>query len=355
MSELVAGGWLPADEAFGGIGQSQLTTASRPGAFQAGGIGVVGAKLQNLPFFEVRNYYRERFGPDGSQEVVVRMATPWSQRKSFVDQMLGFSSTIRLGGTNHLLRTIPYQCPELGYEHLYASECNLVEPQGVFANAGIVPNDAQGNQLKAANGLPLFVDWPAWYSDKPLWGPDGCAEYDVVFRPRPYEVRTDGDLDSLTAGELERYVYREKRAALQGQPLPSSGLIYVDGPQAGQSLPASAAFLFVYTEELLYHWYQVPDEPIDAIKACVGKVNANPFDGARGAPTYPAETLLCQAPVKRQRYRHTTGRIYWDITYSFLYRPNGWNYYVASDGNYYLVTNGGTAGGARVYKSADFA
>ncbi len=341
-----------------GAGGKIVNNPARPGAFQAGGIGLDAAKLLNTPSLEIRNYYRERFSRDGSQEVTVRMGVPWSERKTFVDWILGYSTSIPIPGSTQTLltRQIPYQCPEVGYEHLYANECNLIEPQGVFGQAGIVPNDPNGQPILVAQQgggqVAGVADWPAWYSDKVAGSSDGTAEYEVVFRPMPgsLAVRTDAQVAAIQngQGELERYVEREKRSSLQGLPIPGglfkfTNKVFGGGVAAnpGDPIPTSAAFLLMPQQELHYIWHEVPDEPRDAIGQCQGKVNTNPFDGAKGWPTYPQATLLCQAPPEVKAYRHTTGRLYWRIRYAFLYRKQGWNYYPDKKGQFVLVTSDG--------------
>lgn len=340
-------------------GQVILTTDPRPYAVQLGGIGLradkLGRFLSRTPF-EVRNGYKERFGPDGEQEVVVRMATPWKTRKGWIDEMLGYSTTVVVAGTPTLLRTIPAQCPELGYEHLYCAEVSLAETQGIFARAAIVPNDNLGNPLVRDDGGPFFADWPAWYAQQGINNGSGWAEYDVTFRSRPYEVRTDEENATMTQGELERYVERRTRASVKGTPLPAGTLKFTDGSGA---IPTSAAVAIVTLEELHYIWYEVPDYPATAVANCVGKMNQDDFDGARGYPSYPAGTLLFNGVIERDRYRHTTGRIFWRIHYSFIYFPNGVNYYLNNQGDYVLATRDGTddgvfGGSKGLIKNADF-
>src|SRR5207253_327103 len=89
-----------------------------------------------------------------------------------------------------------------------------------------------------------------------------------------------------------------------------------------------------------------------AIDAATGKTNQDPFDGAKGWPLYGAGTLLMQPP-RKVRYRHTSGRIYWRITYSFLMRPETHNKMSAADGQFYAIGYGGDAS-KPLYPGADF-
>jgi hypothetical protein len=106
-----------------------------------------------------------------------------------------------------------------------------------------------------------------------------------------------------------------------------------------------------------------PDVPIDAIKECGGKVNRAVFDPAvtladgtligSESEGYPAGTLLMMTPGQRDRVPRTMrGKVGWELTYRFLYRPQGWNFFPARDGNFYFATF--AASGKAFYDSADF-
>jgi hypothetical protein len=108
---------------------------------------------------------------------------------------------------------------------------------------------------------------------------------------------------------------------------------------------------------LRYTWHDVPDRPLATYSYVLGKVNADPFDGFGGAPTYPAGTLLCQ-PWETVRKVSATGRVTWDITFNFMLRPQGWNKFLTAYGDFYgatFTTNAsGDANGDKVYPTADF-
>ena len=106
------------------------------------------------------------------------------------------------------------------------------------------------------------------------------------------------------------------------------------------------------------------DPPLAAIYRCMGKVNQEPFDGARGSQIrWPAETLLMMTPQIQRSPRSLVGRVLWDIEYVFMVRdvrnrntpdvPRGWNHYPAADGRFYPVEITNT-GGEKIYKTADF-
>lgn len=373
-----------------------------------GGIGIQAGNSLQQAFSNIQPTwpYRERFGPDGEQQLQMGYVVPWSIRKAWVDFMLGYSTTLALpvangaglnilnGGFNlfgsfsqapptppggtlqqenasgqnlyYLSRQPPYQCPALGYEHLYCSSVEVTaDKEGIFADPAIVSHDALGNVDVNGVGGNIPDIWPKFQDTKS--NADALLHYVATFTPRPYEVRSDGETAAITtaggAGEMERYVEKQTRAAIINLPLPAGAYKFapllsaynpLNGGQDGNNpLSTSAAAILLPTDELVYIWNEVPDEPTTAIASCVGFVNSQPFDGARGRQTYPAGSLLCQAPLERKRYRHTTGRWFWRITYSLLYRPQGHNFFPNSQGAFQLVTSDGTVGGKPVYPSID--
>src|SRR5262249_20743524 len=136
----------------------------------------------------------------------------------------------------------------------------------------VAPHDVFGNVLKDGQGnLILNDEWPLLLQN------DGRAsdwelKYTVTFTPRPYEIRTDTEItnpaNQPNQGEVERYIERQKRSAVQNLPLPTvnaykfskqlspfqGGGVAVGNAAVGQNLPPSAAQLILPTEELLYTW-----------------------------------------------------------------------------------------------------
>jgi hypothetical protein len=362
---------------------------TQPAGFNMGGIGYSGAKLANLPpFEEVGTFggYKERWSSDGAHEVVRLFKTPWKTRKFFVDQMLGYSYSYvpppiagQQPASPSLIRVIPDQVPEVGYQHLYASDIELVEAAGawtvdsqIFATNDGLPDDilnpvlvaggggAPGGPVIGANGRPVPAPM-IFYFDNTRGGqsPGGVVTYKVTYRPRMYEVRDEAGMAALPAGnqgELERYVEFERQSSIQGITIPQAppaGLYFTNGPAGnenknygGSLVPQNAAFIYLQTQALTYTWHEVPDEPRDSILSLVGRTNADTFDGARGRQSYPAGTLLCQPPVVK-KYRHPNGRYYWRMQVTLLFRqffndllPNtvlGWNALPAADGRFWPV------------------
>lgn len=386
---------------FNPFGGGKLVTNLKLGAglVNQGGIGnVPGNQLQGAwPSVKPNNVYRVRAGPDGEQQIQVGYDCPWSIHHAWMEWMLGYATTLPVpkqagGGAGvlvagfpfggaalqnnlpqyYLSRAIPYACPVTGKEHLYCIHVEGSDPKGiVLPDPNVFEHDALGNI-----GNPPVADlWPMFVEQNT--NADGILPCVATFSALEYEVRTDTEINQLNgqtqAGEMDRYVSVEPRAALQSLPLPGSSLFFSNQQSpwlgggtvakatdsaVGAQIPANALNLLLPTDELLYTWHQVPDQPYLAISNCMGSVNAANFDGARGRFTYPAGTVLCQAPLRRKRYRHTTGRWYWDITYSLLYRPQGWNYFPTAQGNFLLasssVDGNNNPTGKTIYGTADF-
>lgn len=310
------------------------------------------------------------------------------------DAIAGFDSTPDLAApVARLRRVIPAQDPERPW--LFAEECDLVEGRGAWVESPfVVPRDAEGVLLLDNSGEPLsapaihyvandrhgyakFVqkveDTEVAIGDdgepeevevetENTLGPsrefgDGVAVLRVVFRPRDYSVLSDERLEDLGGGELRRYVRRYEDAGLEALPmarLAAAGLVlkFAEGQYASQAVPEAGVQQYPLAT-LTYEWVDCPDPPRAAYDSCLGKVNSENFDGFRGFPVFPPETLLC-LPWKTQEKVTATGRICWSVKYRFCFRPQRWNRFPAGDGRFYKATFGGGADGETVYKKADF-
>lgn len=356
------------------------------GELNQGGIGLRVAKCLKTVFPTVKTCppYRETWTNEGTHSVKIGYLVPFPLCKAFVEWMVGWSTVANLSqnplpddpAIYNIVRIIPYQCPKPGYEFFYVSDIDCGddnEKPAWLTDPSVYMHTITGDALDKDDGVAAFAAGPngknkniiaeEWPMFKLTDGKssDFVVRYTVTFTPRNYEVRTDGEL-SLPAnrpnqGELERYVERQFRSAVQNLPLPAAaGYKFADGPPGiiGQVIPAAGAQLIVMTDELNYIFYEWPDNMGTALEQVIGFINRAAWDGARGWRSYPAGTLLMQAPLERKRYRHATGRYYYRNTISMLFRPQGWNYYPASDGKFHLVTSNGLPGGSTIYQTADF-
>jgi hypothetical protein len=288
--------------------------------------------------------------------------------------------------TYKLRRVLPLQDPVRYW--LFASSCELIENDGAWVedpenfnlyphNNNPVINPITGKTDRISAIRYVSNDQGGTVGQKSNPGPEdvfseGMAKYRVTFTPRLYEVRSDDDLASLSPGtaqtELNRFVTRKEQFAIEAVPLAKIAAgqgdfttlpplqfitttwkakngISATIPEAGvRQLP---------TAQLTYIWHDVPDLPRTGFAQCVGRVNKADFDGVGGAPIYPAGTLLCQ-PWTTERSVNVCGRPTHQITYRFLFRPQGWNFFLAADGNFYEASFGGLVGAKQVYDSADF-
>lgn len=322
--------------------QASSFTSSSPG-----GLNLSGVTYNNLAtplpdgIVEIDGY-RERWMPQ-SQEMVRVFDVPWPVRKPFYDAMMGYCTSLpapKIGQPATLTRTIPAQHPEFPW--LYASECNLLNGIGAITNNPLVP-------------VPMicyFHNQPG----SPMWGK---ARVEVIYRHRPYEVLRDDQLDGSTGQELARYVTRTETYAMQALPIPQGNggnnqLKFVAtalNGNANQPIPNSQMTKLFPTREITYTWHEVPEVPEVGIATCMGRVNDKPWDTAYPlSGRYNKGTLLCLAP-QRDRYINVAGRWMYTITYKFLFRPEGHNFFPANDGNLYEATY---QGGGHHYKDADF-
>lgn len=335
------------------------------------GVGHAVSKIvddQAVLYTEVEGY-REHFGDNDLQATRV-FDVPWTSRGNFCAFMLGYSNTILVSNFEgnlvpQLQRVIPHQHPERPY--LYASRVELQAINGIYLNApavfaldstGLTPvvvtPAIQAQFAKAGVFVPLgspLALFMVTYRDESTLR-DGLARYAVTYTPRDYEIRTDLEIQNTWAGrELARHVSREYSFAAQTQPFPVGSLYFVktfvgdpQNPFGGSLLPeVRSLFRTLGITNITYTWHDVPDPPISAISTCLGAMNSVAFDGLSGFPQFPVRTLLCHAP-RIKRKRNVAGRVCWDITYFFSYRPIRWDFYPASDGNFYQAVFGNKDG-----------
>lgn len=351
----------------GGTIDNQTVPISGGRLTNLSGVGHGVAKMLSQPAgWREIDGYKEHFRPDDTAAVRY-FRGPWGQRKTFVDWCLGHSFSVfrpgeeftfdGLGQVNQppllqaggqftsqsppsgfLSRIPPAQHPE--YPWMYAVECELVRGEGAIEdNPNVFLTDNFGDLVPGPVPVPMIS-----YYDASSRTDDHCAVIAVTYRNLDYEIRTDREMLEMagTKGELERHVTRTATPAIQALPVGGNGAIRfkagagVPANIAGQPVPESGYSVLLFTEELVWLWRDVPDVPHEALAECVGKVNANPFDGARGCRRFAAQTLLMQAPTYTRK-RSPVGRVTWDVGVKALYRPQGWNSYPAADGNFYEV------------------
>ncbi|MES2342329.1 MAG: hypothetical protein V4597_11670 [Pseudomonadota bacterium] len=326
------------------------------------------AKLGEMPpgIREVEGY-KEYWTEDESQAIRV-FDIQWSQRYAARDWFLGYTtnlagppvlvvgSPLQPNPNGVLHRSLPAAHPEQPW--LFASRMELMQGIGAMINnPQVFAQDVFGNfaldNLNQRIVLPMIA-----YHDTVNDFP-GYGRYAVTYSARDYELRSDAEVQLQASGELSRYVSRFWTYSALMLPLGSlTSQLYYGGDLAkaatvidpkdkkvpptdkvtlaGQNVPEPGAKI-IPMQQLTYKWHQVPDVPEAAIDNCVGHVNGATFDGAPGARAYPPGTLLCHPPQRERTPRSIVGRISWTITYRFDYRAQGWNFFPAADGQYYLA------------------
>jgi hypothetical protein len=358
------------------------------------GIGHDLAKLAALDELGVREVdgYRESWTEEESQAVRV-LDVPWGNRFAFRDLMLGYTTNVAPPGAapstgggvilgqpqGQFRRSLPAAHPEQPW--LFASRVELMMGLGATVNnPNVFAQDIDGTLRLGPAGNQVFVPMIA-YADT-VNGLPGYGRYAVTYTARDYEVRSDAETLLQASGELSRYVSRFWTYSALMLPLGSlTSQLYFGGDAAkaatvidpkdpakartvtlaGQNVPEAGAKI-ISMQQLTYVWHQVPDVPEDAIDACVGKVNGDWFDGAPGARRYAPGTLLCQPPLRERTPRSIVGRVSWTLTMKMDYRRAGWNFFPATDGNYYLAgfynsqadAAAGKVPDRLVYEAADF-
>lgn len=271
-------------------------------------------KTGNIPYREVVEGYRERFGRE-SAEIIRVCDVPWNHKREFVWYMLGW--TEYNGGPN-LTRFLPE--PLDGYidHHLdsafYAAECNLVDSLGT---PDIQPEaHTFSRQLRFLDRVPT--------DPVPDVGEEefGWARYEVVYRPRTYQVLADHEIDT----ELDRFVTRNSTPSVINYTIPGNTFLFVD---TGKSIPENTVKT-EFTQEQTYTWHQVPldrngwlPQGLGAnIARCQAHANSLAFEHV-----YPEE-WICLAP-HFERYQDAHGSRVADIHYKFIHRratpDTGWN------------------------------
>lgn len=277
--------------------------------------------------------YREHFRPDDSTIERV-FEGPWGLRPQFIQWALGYSDSLPDPNNPErgiLKREIPVMDAEFPW--LYATDYELVEGHGAWVNNYFQAKDCEGRTI-LENGQPVWFP-KIGYLAKDTTLDRLTAKVKLTFSARDFEVRSDARNAVFSGGELNRYLTRDRTYSMEAIPLPRGEIVFTEGPFASQPIPENSGRLLLPRQQLRYTWHDVPDEPVEAIENCVGRVNSHTFDGVRGARSYPPKTLLCLPPQNVRIPRTPTGRVAWRIVYLFLFQPQGWDKWPAADGRFY--------------------
>lgn len=266
-------------------------------------------------------------------EVIRPVILAWSDQRSFIKAMLGYSEWH--DGVS-LVRTLPEFHTE--YVQMYAVSASL----------------RKGIGEPAANALGTMIDYKA---------PGGAAGsgkciIDLTYRAIDYYVISDEGIADSVPKELGRFVSRSESYATESVTLGGGGFKYTGGNPAKPEVVQEPGSKLFFTKALKYTWHQVPvgsNWLLPAalqthIQDCLGMVNAAAFDTRYTT----AETVLFLGPEIR-RVRMSDGGPAVDIDYNFVFRPSGWNrLWRAGAINAFAAIEPVVAGGAKLYPTADF-
>jgi hypothetical protein len=308
------------------------------------------------------------------------MIGPWSQWRQYRTYMLGTTNNLPtqpVSANGLLSRLIPAQHP---YEpSLYVTGVELAQGKGAAVlDPFTVVQDSNGKAVTTpildVNGQPLINPvtgnsdggLPFIYYAHNNGGQffDGQALLKITYGHYPYLIKDDATIATDPNKEAGRWVEWQYSQALQAIQVPaniSSLLTFLPTSSgvptgiAGTPVPGNPVLLLP-TASLRAIWYDVPDIPFTAIRACTGKVNPDSFPAAFNplfGPPFAPGTLLMN-PCKFENYRTPLG--YWSrkVTFDWMYRDVGWNSFPAASGTggnygFYPATFGGTAGGTKLY------
>lgn len=176
---------------------------------------------------------------------------------------------------------------------------------------------------------------------------DGMAVIRATFRSVDYQVFNDEDTaaSGFNPAELSRFIRRHWKPSVEAVPLANvastGGLIFYDDTAPTginkQRIPEPGVRLLPVAQ-VEWTWESVPDPPLVTIDSLIGKVNNANFDapGATlGYSFYQPETLLFGQPDYHEHPRDVCGQKLWTIKLRAMFRPQGWNAFLAFDGNFY--------------------
>jgi hypothetical protein len=291
----------------------------------------------------------------GNVEVTRVLRCRWDQRAEFVQDMVGAHTWD--GTSTKFERDLPEA--DLTYDFLSCVSCRLREAKGVPCQ------DASDGALeyieKNSSGL--------------VGTTSGYAVYDCVFRALDYNLV----VDAATTSELQRFVTRDWKFAVDALVIPSQSLRWSNTGEDGDSgysgtnriiaqpLPKNfptANYQMVWEHVPGLVVGAVPVLPIGNILDALGTVNNADFDagfGPSGATkVFPAGTLLVLS-AEAIRVRTASAQPLWRITYSCHYRGNkvgstykGWNSLYDRISCLFLKVFATVAGKPAIYDTSDF-
>lgn len=268
----------------------------------------------------------ETFMP-GQGRATAKVRTAYDLRQPFLDLVTGYSYLAKQGTKKVIRRITPLAYPY--HRGLYCTGASRVE--GVSPGLPTMPQGTT-SKIHFLRYAPGAIDNET-YTQPQLNQPDYLdARIELTFATLPYRVREDTDPemisqditnqgwlgkvdegDALRRGK-KRYIARTATDTGKLVTIPGNFMYYKD---FGIPIPNSSNAVYVFSQDLVYEWFDIPEEaiPFSAIAACAAKTNDKVFDG------YPVETLLFKG-YGLKRETSAFGLESYTIRYTFRYLPN---------------------------------
>jgi hypothetical protein len=323
-----------------------MADANKPLDFTASNCAVLPVDVADRPdgdiLYQPRISYGEQYTVNNGSYQQTQVAVAWSDANDFIDFALGYAEWDR-AETSRFHRVLPMVSP---YQSTMYCESVSMADFAMFRGS-----------LRQADDLNKWLE-------------ADFAFYDLVFRPRLYDLLTDAQVDGSDypwaahgCKELGRYVTRWAHPRTEELKLGTYKLEAQNPSTSAWSSIPDPGFVPVFSIDVLYTWHCVPYDavPIDAIAACGAKVNDAAFDKKRNVADtlwvdmWPEGTLLFKGTSDRlQPYSGPNGELLVDVPYRFEYKPNGWNKFPPPGGTGAWWPVRRKDGGGPLYDEADF-
>ena len=225
---------------------------------------------------------------DGNGSASVSLLVPWAQRYGVFDNIL-----------TELLEW-PY-APGCG---MYASD-GTITPYGSTTQALA---DGYGYQYEQAQ---LNINFKSGGDfGQPGGGEDPEALYAETIEP-------NGEMVKLNPRDRS-----DRQIFYWGRPGDVESLLNVSDEVTDEEAPTRLIIGFDYVVK----WTRLPSIPV-AVLDVVDHVNDDTVTSGSLGLTFPAETLLCNAPVISRTVTATGSGSFFSMDIRFSYRKNGWNRY----------------------------
>lgn len=249
--------------------------------------------------------YQDTNGPDG-EVITAQLHTPWSR-----DNLRLFPTIMK--GANFKQNNKIYRDP-LPYTHptkrwLYCTQCDLQGAIGYPAE-------------ETADTLIKFSTPSTHDTTKAVW--------EAQWAYLGYDLATDAYKEKLagTGKELCRFVSRKVKPTVISVPKGGTSFRFT----ADLATIKEPTTVLLAMKELEYTWWHIPFPYKESTwDGLLSKVNSDVFDGRTRGDSgvafdlYAADTIYFQGYVQSDPFTDPAGNICCNATFTFLYRPTGWN------------------------------